>query len=165
MTIRTLGAAVLAGALLAGGAATAVSAQQPARPAPAEREARPQLTPEQRLERRAEHLRAALQLRSDQEPALRAYLQAAKPQRMDRDAMRQQRQAWANMTTPQRLDRQKAMMTERMARFDARAAATKRFYAQLDPQQQKAFDAMAGERRGKRGHGGGWGGGPMGRHG
>lgn len=98
--------------------------------------------------RRAEHLRAALQLRPDQEPALKAYLDAARP--AARPGNRPDRQQLAAMTTPQRLDAARARMTERLARFDQKAAATKRFYAQLTPAQQKAFDTL--QPRG--GHGG-----------
>ena len=110
--------------------------------------------------RRAEHLRAALQLRPDQEPALKAFLDASKP--AARPA-RGDRAAMAQMSTPQRLDAQRARMTERLARFDQRAAATKKFYAQLSPSQQKAFDAMA-PRGGMKGggHRGMGGRGPMG---
>ena len=56
-------------------------------------------------------------------------------------------------------------MAQHQARFEQHAAATKRFYAQLSPTQQKAFDAM-GPRGGKgmRGHGGGQRG-PMGQRG
>ncbi len=54
------------------------------------------------------------------------------------------------MTTPERLDRMAARLDARRAAFTARAEATKTFYAQLSPAQQKAFDVM-----GYRGHGGG----------
>ena len=47
------------------------------------------------------------------------------------------------------LDAQRARMTERLARFDQRAAATKKFYAQLSPTQQKAFDTLAPRGPGK----------------
>jgi hypothetical protein len=59
----------------------------------------------------------------------------------------------------------RAAMSERQAKFDQHAAAVKRFYAQLTPAQQKAFDAMRpmGGHRG--GMGGGMGGHRMGRGG
>jgi hypothetical protein len=48
----------------------------------------------------------------------------------------------------------RAAMGERQAKFEQHAAAVKRFYAQLTPSQQKAFDAM----RPMGGHRGGMGG-------
>ena len=49
----------------------------------------------------------------------------------------------AELSTPQRLDRMMERMQERQARFAQRAEAVKRFYASLDPRQQKTFDALA----------------------
>lgn len=166
MTFNKLAPLALGGVLLSGLMASAVAAQQPPPAAAGQpRDGRGEWRrpdPEAMAARRAERLRAALQLRPDQEPALKAFLDtgrpAQRPARVDRAAM-------ANMTTPQRLDAQRARMTERLARFDQRIAATKRFYAQLSPAQQKAFDAMAPRRgMGKDGHRGmGGGHGPMGR--
>lgn len=98
--------------------------------------------PEQMAQHRAERLRAVLQLKPSQENALQAFLASMKPPQGAREKMRGQRGEMAKLTTPERLDRMKAMMATRQAEFDKRAAATKRFYAQLDPAQQKAFDAM-----------------------
>ena len=66
------------------------------------------------------------------------------------------------MTTPQRLDAQQALHAERSADMAKRIEATKSFYAQLTPEQQKTFDAqshghqragMKGEQRhGGKGH-------------
>ena len=148
----------LGGVLLTGVMASASMAQQP--PPPAKQGGGPEgrrPDPAAMAARRAEHLRAALQLRPDQEPALKAFLDASKrderPDRMNREQL-------AAMTTPQRLDAARARMTERLARFDQRAAATKRFYAQLTPTQQKAFDAQQ-HGMGMGGHGGKDGHGPM----
>lgn len=162
MTFNKLAPLALGGVLLIGATASAAQTPPPAA-ASQPREGRGEWRrpdPEAMAARRAEHLRAALQLRPDQEPALKAFLErpaaAQRPARADREAM-------ANMTTPQRLDAQRARMTERLARFDQRIAATKRFYAQLNPAQQKAFDAMAPRGMGKGGHRGMGGHGPMGR--
>ena len=119
------------------------------------------LDPAQMAERRAERLRTVLQLRPEQEPALKAFVSATAP---NPDRMRERRAARGEagaLTTPQRLDRQAARLAERQKAFAARADATKRFYAQLSPSQQKAFDAL--KPTGKRGHKGGHRGG--GRHG
>ena len=151
MTFTKLAPVALGGVLLTSLMASASLAQQPP-PAAAPgqpREARGEgrrPDPQAMAARRADHLRAALQLRPDQEPALKAFLETGKP--AARPAPRD-RAAMAGMTTPQRLDAQRARMTERLARFDQRAAATKKFYAQLSPAQQKAFDTLAPRGPGK----------------
>lgn len=163
MDYRKLGAVMLSATLLAGGAATVSLAQQPPRSEAQRGETRQRMSPEQRAERRAEHLRTVLQLRPEQEPALRTFLSASQRSPGDRGKMRGQRQEMAQMTTPQRLDRMAERMRERQARFEQHAAATKRFYAQLSPAQQKAFDAIGPRGRMKGGeHRGGHGGGPDG---
>lgn len=110
--------------------------------------------------RQAEHakrLHEILQLRPDQDGALHAYLDALKPagdmggMHKDHNGMRGE-----GMTTPERMDHMLAHFDEMRARIVARVEATKAFYAQLSPDQQKAFDAMRG---GMGGHGhdhGGW---------
>ncbi|EJL24610.1 Protein of unknown function (DUF1520) [Caulobacter sp. AP07] len=93
-------------------------------------------------EARAQHLRDVLQLRSDQDGALKAYLAAIEPKdradwkRDDEDGPK------APLTTPQRLDREAEHMARAAEAFKARAAATRSFYAALSPSQQKAFDAL-----------------------
>ncbi|MFO1014999.1 MAG: Spy/CpxP family protein refolding chaperone [Caulobacteraceae bacterium] len=118
-------------------------------------------------ERMASRLRAVLQLRQDQEPALQALLAAMKPpERPDRQQGDRPRPD--QMTTPQRLDFQAARMAERQQAFAARSAAIRKFYGQLSPAQQKAFDALGpmGGGRGERGGPGRMGGrGGMGRMG
>lgn len=148
----------LAGAIAvsAAGASLAQSAPaaQPAA-APADRGAH-RMDPAQRAERHAERLRAVLQLRPDQEPALRALVEASRPDPARMERRRQERAAMRDLTTPQRLDRAQARMAERQAAFAKRAEAIRRFYAQLTPAQQKAFDALHEGRGGKhgwRGHG------------
>jgi hypothetical protein len=117
--------------------------------------------PAQMAERHAEHLRAILQLRPDQEPALRALIAALQPDpakmehwRKDRD---EKGEGEAKAPLPERLDRMQARMAERQAAFGRKAEALKRFYAQLSPAQQRAFDAMpmmmGHHHGGMRGHG------------
>ena len=154
MKLHKIAPLALGGVLLAGALGTASLAQQP-QAAPAQPGAETQrghgewrrADPAAVAARRAEHLRTVLQLRPNQEPALQAYLAARKPQQ------RQDRKAMAQMTTPERLDARRATMTQRLAAFDQRAAATKTFYAQLDPAQQKAFDAIASRGGGRHGKG------------
>lgn len=70
------------------------------------------------------------------------------------------------LTTPERIDRMRAMRAQRSAAMDQREDATKAFYAQLQPAQQKTFDQASarmmrmghmgkhGGRDGHKGHGG-----------
>jgi hypothetical protein len=97
--------------------------------------------PAQMAERHAQHLRDALQLRPDQEPALQAFVGSMKPPAGEREHMRRE-EGGPELTTPQRLERAQAKMVEHEAKFRARAEAIRRFYAQLSPAQQKAFDAL-----------------------
>jgi hypothetical protein len=113
--------------------------------------------PAQMAERHAQRLRDALQLRPDQEPALRALVAASQRPAGGRERMGREHQDGVGLSTPERLDRMQARMAEHQQRFQVRATALKRFYAQLSPAQQKAFDAMpmhGGGGHGKHGRGG-----------
>ncbi|HEY3697341.1 Spy/CpxP family protein refolding chaperone [Phenylobacterium sp.] len=146
----------IAGALAVTAAAGVSLAQQAsASPPPAARQGwdrgeRPD--PAAMAQRHAQRLRDVLQLRPNQEPALTALMDAMKPPEGMRDRMRAEREAMQGLTTPERLDRMRDRMTRRQAEFDRRAMAIKRFYAQLAPGQQKAFDAMAPTDGGMGGH-------------
>ena len=159
MTSKFLRPLALSASILILGAAGGTAFAQPAPPAPMDggRDAGDHGMRHQRPDpaARAEHLRAALQLTPAQEPALNTYVASMKRPDGARDHRRGGREEMAAMTTPQRLDHMKARMDEHRARFEQHAAATKRFYAQLSPSQQKAFDTLQGQ--GHRGHG------PMGR--
>jgi hypothetical protein len=90
-------------------------------------------------EARAQHLRDVLQLRADQDGALKAYLAASGPtERKDRMERKASDAAPKPLTTPERLDRE----TEHLNRAKARIDATRAFYAALSPSQKKAFDAL-----------------------
>ncbi len=99
----------------------------------------------------AQHLRDVLQLRPDQEGALKAYLDGGKPPAM-KDLIKDDGPDGDDkpLTTPERLDRQAARMAEMAAAFQKRAAVTKAFYAALSPSQQKAFDILGPEAGGPR---------------
>ncbi|MBO9711054.1 MAG: Spy/CpxP family protein refolding chaperone [Caulobacter sp.] len=89
---------------------------------------------------RAQHLRDVLQLRADQDGALKAYLAATEPKDWRKDGPKKEladgpRKA---LTTPERLDRETEMLDRAKARIDA----TRSFYAALSPSQKKAFDAL-----------------------
>jgi len=95
---------------------------------------------------RAARLRTILQLRPDQEPALKALMDAGHHGPMahgakgetghDAEAMPRP------LTTPERLDRRIEMMAHHQMMFKKRAEAVKAFYAVLSPTQKKAFDAL-----------------------
>jgi protein CpxP len=101
----------------------------------------------QRMEQRAaEHqarLKASLQLSPAQEPAWNAFV--ARMQPAERPAQpRLDREALAKLSTPERLDRVEALKAERDRAMAQRHEAIRSFYAQLNPAQQKAFDAQRG---------------------
>jgi periplasmic protein CpxP/Spy len=152
-TIKTL---ALTGALAGLTFATASFAQQPQAPGPGARpgmEGRERPSPEQMRSHMAERLRATLQLTPQQEAALNTYVSAITPNAGERPDRRGAREAMREMTTPQRLDAMAAHMARRQQAFAARAEATKRFYTQLTPSQQKAFDALRPAGRGMGGKG------------
>lgn len=106
---------------------------------PAERQAR--------FDKRMGELKQKLQITPVQESTWNSFVQSMKPptqapQRPDREAL-------ANMSTPERIDQMRALRTQRMAEMDRRGEATKNFYATLSPEQKKTFDEL----RGPRGHG------------
>lgn len=142
MTFPSLRLALVAGLVLPLGLGAGAMAQDAPPPAPGAA-AHHWPTPAERQAHMAEHLRAVLQLQPGQEGALAAWLEAMKPPADFRAHMQAERQADRSLTTPERLDRRLAHFDEMRARFAARAAATKQFYAQLSPSQQKAFDALA----------------------
>lgn len=100
-------------------------------------------------EKRADHLRDILQLRPDQESALKAYVEATSAKivvRKDNDDDKPGEKADRLVdrkppTTLERLDQ----MTKTAEAIQKRAAATRAFYMALSPSQQKAFDALGME--------------------
>ena len=118
---------------------------------------------EHRAEYRAKRLAALksdLKLTAAQEPAWTAFTASMQPgeraARLDRSGMEQ-------LTTPERIDRMRALRAQHAAEADRRGEATKTFYAALTPEQQKTFDAkshrghrmagMKGGGEGRHGHG------------
>lgn len=116
-----------------------------------------------RAEYRAKHLAALksdLKLTAAQEPAWTSFTTSMQPgertARLDRKDMQQ-------LTTPERIDRMRALRAQHAAEADRRGEVTKTFYAALTPEQQKTFDAKA--HRGGHRMGGMKGSGGEGRHG
>lgn len=132
----------------------AASAQTPPPPpaqpqAPMAREAHGRFDFGRMQERMAQRLTAfkqKLQLTPAQEAAWNSYVAALKPTAMARP----DRGEFARLSTPERIDRMRAMRTARMAEMDKRGDATKTFYAALSADQKKVFDAETA----RRGHGG-----------
>ena len=175
---KTLTRLALAGAavtVLAAGAAVAQIPQPPPPPAPPA----PPMPPMEALmamgpgmgemmfmhhgrradpEKRAQRLRDVLQLRPDQDGALKAYVEATAPKMMihkeqiskdkadklDKpgfDKKDGDKMEWAEpkpLTTLERLDH----MTRAADAMKARAEATRAFYTALTPSQQKTFDVL-----------------------
>jgi periplasmic protein CpxP/Spy len=103
--------------------------------------------------KRSAELKAKLKITPQQEGAWNDFVAAMKPPARDA-ANRPDRAALEKMTTPERLEKMKAMRTQHMSEMNAamekRDAATKTFYAALTPDQQKVFDAA--HTQGPRGH-------------
>ena len=91
-----------------------------------------------------ERLKAELKITSAQEPAWNAYVaRTAHEPRKPAGAA----DDWSKLTTPQRLEKMQALHNEHNAEMAKRIDATKSFYAQLTPEQQKAFDTQGGGSR------------------
>ncbi|WCM93193.1 Spy/CpxP family protein refolding chaperone [Acidovorax sp. NCPPB 2350] len=142
---RRIASATAAAALLAALAVPAFAQPAPppaAAPAPAGAE-RPHRMPspeerQARMARHAEALKQKLQLTPAQQPAWETFTAAMRPQgprpaRLDMEGM-------DRLTTPERIDRMRAVRAQRGAEADRRDEAVKTFYAALNPTQQKVFD-------------------------
>lgn len=108
----------------------------------------------ERHQQRMESLKRILQITPQQEGAFTAWSNAMRPAARQRP----DRSEFARLSTPERIDRMKQMRAQRAAEQDRRGDATKQFYAQLTPAQQKAFDEVSLKmltRGGRGGHGGG----------
>lgn len=110
-----------------------------------------------RMAKHQAELKAALKITATQEAAWTTFTAAMTPP-ADNMAKRPTREEMAKLTTPERIDKMKALRAEHHtamnAAMDKRADATKAFYAALTPEQQKVFDekAMRSGKGGKQGH-------------
>ncbi len=144
---------VLAGLLATMG--MAASAQTGAPAAPADKPGRPHMMHrhdpakmQEWIAKRQAALKAKLQITPAQEGAWTTFAASMQPPAR---GPRPDRAEFDKLTTPERIDRMRAMRAERNAEMDKRADATKTFYAVLTPEQQKVFDTSA-MRRGPGGH-------------
>ncbi|MDD2176065.1 Spy/CpxP family protein refolding chaperone [Acidovorax sp. D2M1] len=94
----------------------------------------------QRHAKRLTDLKTQLKLTPAQEQAWTTFTTAMQPG--ERPA-RLDHQDMDKLTTPERIDRMRAMRSQHAAEADRRGEATKAFYAALTPEQQKTFDAQA----------------------
>ena len=100
---------------------------------------------QQRAEARARALHDVLGVHPDQEGAFQAFVAAMRsPERQEGQGRGMDHQATPELTTPERLDRMAARMAKRQADFQRKADAVRRFYAVLNPEQRRAFDALHG---------------------
>jgi hypothetical protein len=103
---------------------------------------------QERMAKRQAELKQKLAITPQQEPAWNTWTAAMKP---PANLQRPNREEIAKLSTPERIDRMRALRTARMAEMDKRADATKAFYAALNADQKKVFDAETA--RFGRGHG------------
>lgn len=169
--LKSVNTLVLAGIMAAASMAAVAQTAAPAAPAAACAQSQPRPhaghhgknrhDPAKMQARIAQHqaeLKAKLKLTPAQEGAWTAFTASMQPPvhgaRPDRAAMKAE---FDKLTTPERIDRMRALRTQRMAEMNAamdkRGDATKTFYAALNADQQKVFDSQRMGRGGK-GHGG-----------
>ena len=151
MKLPLLGGAVLAASIAGCSTLAWAQADRPGGPPPTpEQQQAWKQHHEQRLQdmmqMRARRIHDVLNLRPDQDAALKTLLSSLTPPHHDEsqgEAMRRHGpEEMANLTTPQRLDQMAAHMAEHQAEFQRHAAAIKQFYAALSPEQQRTFDAV-----------------------
>ena len=124
--------------VLAAGSALA----QPGPGPDGQRPARMEKMHERMAERHNKHLtelKAKLQLQANQETAWTTFAQAMQPPA--KPLARPDRLALEKLTTPERIDQIQAFKAQRDAHMQQRADATKAFYASLNAEQKKTFDA------------------------
>lgn len=111
-----------------------------------------------RMDKRNAELKAQLKITPAQESAWTTYTSAMAPP-ADLMAKRPDPAELAKLTTPERIDKMKALraqhMSEMTAAMDKRGEATKALYAALTPEQQKAFDTSGPRHQGWRSQRGG----------
>ena len=121
------------------------------------------------MAKRQADLKAKLKIAPEQEAAWTTFTTSMKPPAA-MDHKRPDRAEMDKLTTPERIDKMRALRTERMvtmnAAMDKHEEATKTFYGTLNADQKKVFDAehahmgahQGGRRGGHNGHGMGMGG-------
>ena len=139
--MKSIRTTLIAASLLT--AFSSLSMAQSTAPTDSPRTAHMQKMHTQRAEQHAKHLgelKTKLNLSAGQESAWLSFEQSM--QAPDHK-LRPDRAAFEKMTTPERIDQMQAMKTQRDAVMQKHAEATKTFYAQLNAEQKKVFDAQS----------------------
>lgn len=100
-----------------------------------------------RVAERLAALKARLDLTPQQQDAWETFTSAMQPSSDAMKRMASMRADKDTLTTPQRIERMRALRRERNAAMDQRFDATNAFYAQLSAEQQKTFDEAAQKNR------------------
>ena len=111
------------------------------------------------IAKRQAELKAQLKITAPQEGAWNAFTIAMQPPARPCAHMTpEQRAEFDKLSTPERIDKMRALRTQRMAdmtaNMDKRGDATKALYAVLTPEQKKTFDTEALKLAGRHGRGG-----------
>ena len=156
-------AALLAGAAVVAGAQTAAATDKPAGPPPSDGPGRggmmmhrPDSAKMQAvMAKRQAEMKAKLKLAPEQESSWTTFAAAVTPpaqgdgghRNMERPDRIKMRAEMEKLTTPERIEKMRAMRDQRhtamMAVQTQREEATKTFYASLTPDQKKIFDSEA----------------------
>ncbi len=108
-----------------------------------------------RVAKRLAAFKVKLKVTPEQEGAWATFSAAMKPPA--NMGQRPNREEWKKLTTPERIDKMRAMRGVHQAEMDQRADAVKAFYAILTPEQKKIVDShplRQGRRGGMHGMGG-----------
>ncbi len=108
-----------------------------------DRQAKRQQWQEKRAERQANRMakfKEQLAITPAQEPAWARFTESMHAKR---DFARPDRTGMDKLTTPERIDRMRAMRAQRNAAMDVRMDAAKAFYSELQPEQQRTFDTAS----------------------
>lgn len=99
------------------------------------------------MDRRTADLKTKLKLSADQEGAWNSYVATMQP---PASFPHPSRADMSKLTTPERLDKMRELRKQREADMDKRDDATRAFYATLNAEQKKVFDANTGRPFGDR---------------
>ena len=110
------------------------------------------------MAKRQAKLHDELKITAAQEGAWKTYINQMKPMRPETPMHRPSKEEWAKQTAPERMDHRIEFMKKMEARMTERAAALKKFYAVLTPDQQKILDKHFSHGHHGHSHRGHWGG-------
>jgi periplasmic protein CpxP/Spy len=91
-------------------------------------------------EQNLETLKSDLKLNANQEAAWTEWAGKIKGDYEGWEEKRKKVESWANLPALERMEKMLAFSKEHIARQEARLAATKTFYATLNPEQRQTFD-------------------------